>query len=144
MMSKQLNIEQVLERFRQFLEERKSLAKPLERGGPPLTSDYTAAHYYIYVRRFLREVWTKHRCLPLPPPEDTVREFFSILRKRMKPSTVAKYFFALKNLYAAMGWSFPIDWREFIPEGVERFTDQPYLKRNEIEEVIRYAEGRRR
>jgi integrase len=139
-MSEQLTIEQVLDRFKQFLEERKRLAKPLERGGPPLTSDYTARHYYIYARRFLREVWAMHRGLPTPPPEDTLREFFSILRKRSKPSTVAKYFFAIKNLYVCMGWPFPLEFREFIPEGVERFVDQPYLKRDEIEKVIQYAE----
>jgi integrase len=81
-----------------------------------------------------------HHGLPIPPPEDTLREFFSILRKRSKPSTVAKYFFAVKNLYVAMGWPFPLEFREFVPEGVERFVDQPYLKREEIERVIRHAE----
>jgi integrase len=138
-MTEQLIVEQVLERFRHFLEERKRLAKPLERGGPPLTSDATVNVYYIYARRFLREVWAKHRCLPLPPPEDTIREFFSILRKRVKPKTLVAYYAAVKNLYAAMGWPWSIDWREFIPE-VEKFSDQPYLKREEIEKVIHYAE----
>jgi integrase len=136
----QVTIEEILEKFKQFLEERKRLAKPLERGGPPLTSDYTARHYYICARRFLREVWAMHRGLPIPPPEDTLRQFFAILRKRSKPSTVAKYFFAVKNLYVAMGWSFPLDFRSLLPEGVERFVDQPYLKREEIEKVIQYAE----
>jgi integrase len=136
----QAAIDQVLEKFKQFLEERKRLAKPLERGGPPLTSDYTVAHYYIYARRFLREVWAMHRGLPIPPPEDTLRQFFAILRKRSKPSTVAKYFFAIKNLYVAMGWPFSLEFRGLLPEGVERFVDQPYLTRDEIEKVLKYAE----
>jgi integrase len=132
-----LSIEEVLDRFRSFLQERKSLSKPLAPKNPPLASDLSVRIYYYMAKRFLNAMIPKYG---LPFNEDVAREYLSIYRKRKaKPRTLLVIYSTLKNLYHCMGWPFNIDWREFVPE-VERFSDEPYLSKEEIDRVLSYAE----
>jgi len=55
-MSEQVAVEEILSMFRQFLEERRRLSKPIERGGPPLSSAHIVGTYYVMARRFLRDM----------------------------------------------------------------------------------------
>jgi len=139
-MSGQPNIEQVLDKFRQFLEERRRLGKPLSPRGPIISSDSTIRSYYQKAKHFLLNVASIYG---LPPPEDAVRGYFALLRRRgLKPRSLLVRYCAIKNLYAAMGWPWSIEWREITPEGIERLSSAPYLKREEIDKVLAYAEER--
>jgi site-specific recombinase XerD len=132
------NIEELLERFKKFLEERLKLGKPLEPKHPTIGSQSTIQTYLEVARRFLTNMTLQHS---LPLNEDVAREFLAIYRKRgAKPRTLLVIFSALKNLYHCMGWSWSISHREVITEDVNVFVELPYLTREEIDKVLEYAE----
>jgi len=132
---------QVLERFRQFLTQRKELGKPLGPHGPTLTSEGTIQTYMRVARRFLLNMVAEYG---LPPPEDAVRQYFAILRRRVKPRTILLNYAVIKNLHAAMGWPFTIEWKQVVGDAPERFVDAPYLTKEELDKVVKYAEERAR
>jgi integrase len=140
-MSQPLDIDAVLERFRQFLTQRKELGKPLGPHGPTLTSEGTIQTYMRVARRFLLNMIAEYG---LPPPEDAVRQYFAILRRRVKPRTILLNYAVIKNLHAAMGWPFTIEWKQVVGDAPERFVDAPYLTKEELDKVVRYAEERAR
>jgi integrase len=41
-----------------------------------------------------------------------------------------------------MGWPFTIEWRQVVGDELERFVDVPYLTKEELDQVVRYAEER--
>jgi len=132
------NIEELLDRFKHFLEERLKLGKPLEPKHPTISSQATIQTYLEVARRFLTNMTIEH---PLPFSEDVAREFLALYRKRgAKPRTLLVVFSALKNLYACMGWPFNITHREAVPEEINTFIELPYLTREEIDKVLEYAE----
>jgi integrase len=135
------DVDAVLERFRQFLIQRKELGKPLGPHGPTLTSDGTIQTYMRVARRFLLNMAVEYG---LPPPEDAVRQYFAILRRRVKPRTILLNYAVIKNLHAAMGWPFTIEWRQVVGDELERFVDAPYLTKEELDKVVKYAEERAR
>jgi len=138
-MSAPLDVDAVLERFRQFLTQRKELGKPLGPHGPTLTSEGTIQTYMRVARRFLLNMAAEYG---LPPPEDGVRQYFAILRRRVKPRTILLNYAVIKNLHAAMGWPFTIEWRQVVGDELERFVDAPYLTKEELDKVVEYAEER--
>jgi integrase len=138
-MNETFNVDEVLERFRQFLMERKELGKPLGPHGPTLTSEGTIQTYMRVARRFLLNMAVEYG---LPPPEDAVRQYFAILRKRVKPRTILLNYAVIKNLHAAMGWPFSIEWKQVVGDAPERFVDAPYLTKEELDQVVKYAEER--
>jgi site-specific recombinase XerD len=132
------NIEELLEKFKKFLEERLKLGKPLEPKHPTIGSQSTIQTYLEVARRFLLNMTLQHS---LPLNEDVAREFLAIYRKRgAKPRTLLVIFSALKNLYHCMGWSWNISHKEVITEDVGVFVELPYLAREEIDKVLEYAE----
>ena len=133
-----LDPDAIIAQLKEFLEERRSLGKPLDPRGRILASAATIPVYCRVAKHFLNMMWPKFNSVPLP--EDAAREYLSILRKRRKPRTVLVAYAALKNLYACMGWPFSIELRQMLPEGLPQFSDAPYLARDEIEQVIRHAE----
>lgn len=138
-MTETFNVDEVLDRFRQFLIQRKELGKPLDPRGPTLTSDGTIQTYMRVARRFLLNMIAEYG---LPPPEDAVRQYFAILRRRVKPRTILLNYAVIKNLHAAMGWPFNIEWRQVVGDELERFVDAPYLTKEELDQVVKYAEER--
>jgi len=135
-MTETFNVDEVLDRFRQFLIQRKELGKPLDPRGPTLTSDGTIQTYMRVARRFLLNMAAEYG---LPPPEDAVRQYFAILRKRVKPRTILLNYAVIKNLHAAMGWPFSIEWKQVVGDELERFVDAPYLTKEELDKVVKYA-----
>jgi site-specific recombinase XerC len=132
------NIDEILEKFKKFLEERLKLGKPLEPKHPTISSQATIQTYLEIARRFLLNMTLQH---PLPLNEDVAREFLALYRKRgAKPRTLLVIFSALKNLYHCMGWGWSISHREVITEDVNVFIELPYLTREEIDKVLEYAE----
>ena len=142
-MSGLLDIDAVLEKFRRFLEERKNLGKPLGPRGPVITSESSLSKYYQVARRFLINMAPEYRGLDYLP-DDAAREYLSILRRRCRPRTVLVAYSALKNLYACMGWPWSIELRQILPEGIEKLSDAAFLKREEIQKVLEYAEEKAR
>jgi len=132
------NIEELLDKFKRFLEERLKLGKPLEPKHPTISSQATIKTYLEVARRFLLNMTLQH---PLPLSEDVAREYLALYKKRgAKPRTLLIVFSALKNLYYCMGWPFSTTYREAVPEEINTFVELPYLTREEIDRVLEYAE----
>jgi integrase len=132
------NIEELLEKFKKFLEERLKLGKPLQPKNPVITSNNTIKRYYLFARTFLNNMVLKYS---LPFNENVAREFLAIYRRRgAKPRTLLVIYSALKNLYHCMGWSWNITLKEIIPEEINVYVETPYLTREEIDRILEYAE----
>jgi integrase len=136
------SIDELLEKFKKFLEERLKLGKPLEPKHPTISSQTTIQTYYKVVKRFLTNMMIKYS---MPFDSNVAREYLSICKKRgAKPRTLMLYYSAIKNLYYCMGWSFDIEWKEIVPEGIDLYVEKPYLTKEEIAEVLKYVEEKAR
>jgi integrase len=136
------SIEEILEKFKKFLEERLKLGKPLEPKHPTISSQSTIRIYCNVVKRFLTNMTIKYS---MPFASNVAREYLSICKKRgAKPRTLMLYYSAIKNLYYCMNWSFDIEWKEIVPEGIDLYVEKPYLTKEEIAKVLEYVEGKAR